>query len=122
MTRAHSLGQRSRLGIASPRTTKCDLTIELLEPRTLLSGLPTMIDIAVGAGASSPQEFTNVNNIVFFVASTSTEGEELWKSDGTAAGTVLVKDIRPGASGSNIAGLTNVNGTLFFAQRRHERL
>ena len=41
-------------------------------------------------------------------------GSELWKTDGTAAGTVLVKDIRSGASGSYPHNLTNVNGTLFF--------
>lgn len=41
-------------------------------------------------------------------------GAELWKSDGTQAGTVLVKDIRPGPGGSNPEGLVNVNGVLFF--------
>jgi len=38
----------------------------------------------------------------------------VWKSDGTEAGTVLVKDINPGAGGSNPSRLVNVNGTLFF--------
>ena len=60
-------------------------------------------------------EFTNVNGTLFFVANDGTHRTELWKSDGTAAGTVLVKDIdsRP-YSGSYPAHLTNVNGTLFF--------
>ena len=40
---------------------------------------------------------------------------ELWKTDGTAGGTVLVKDINPGAAGSNIKNLVNVNGTLYFS-------
>jgi ELWxxDGT repeat protein len=38
----------------------------------------------------------------------------LWQSDGTSAGTTLVKDIRSGSGGSNPISLTNVNGTLFF--------
>src|SRR5207244_2850184 len=42
-------------------------------------------------------------------------GQELWRSDGTAAGTMLVKDICPGAAGSGPFAFTNVNGTLFFA-------
>ncbi|NCS18482.1 MAG: hyalin, partial [Microcystis aeruginosa G13-12] len=37
-----------------------------------------------------------------------------WKSDGTAAGTVLVKDIRPGSSNSYPRNLTAVGNTLFF--------
>uniref|UniRef100_UPI00056C1DDD hypothetical protein n=1 Tax=Microcystis aeruginosa TaxID=1126 RepID=UPI00056C1DDD len=39
---------------------------------------------------------------------------ELWKSDGTAAGTVLVKDINPGSSSSYPGSLTAVGNTLFF--------
>ncbi|WP_024969298.1 ELWxxDGT repeat protein, partial [Microcystis aeruginosa] len=37
-----------------------------------------------------------------------------WKSDGTAAGTVLVKDIRPGGFTSSPNNLTAVGNTLFF--------
>ena len=40
-------------------------------------------------------------------------GTELWKSDGTESGTVLVEDINPGGS-SFPQYLTNVAGTLFF--------
>ena len=39
---------------------------------------------------------------------------ELWRSDGAAAGTVLLKDIRSGADSSLPQELINVNGTLFF--------
>ncbi|HQR14657.1 MAG TPA: Ig-like domain-containing protein [Nitrospira sp.] len=55
-----------------------------------------------------------MNGTLFFTAGDGVNGVELWKSDGTAAGTVLVKDIVPGISSSTPELLTNVNGTLFF--------
>lgn len=64
--------------------------------------------------SSTPYDLTNVNGTLFFTADNGTNGRELWKSNGTAAGTVLVKDIRPGAAGSLLDNLTDVNGTLFF--------
>jgi|GEM_PF-1249566 len=67
-----------------------------------------------GLGASSPQRLTNVNGLLYFVADDGLNGTELWKSDGTASGTVLVRDIYTGPSSSNPQSLTNVNGVLFF--------
>ncbi len=53
---------------------------------------------------------------LYFLGTTPGEGEELWKSDGTEAGTVLVKDIRPGPSGSLQPWYwsTGTAGGLFF--------
>jgi ELWxxDGT repeat protein len=58
--------------------------------------------------------FTAVNDTLFFQATDGEHGMELWTSDGTAAGTALVKDINPGANGSFPGQFINVNGTLFF--------
>ena len=46
-----------------------------------------------------------MNGIFYFPASDEF-GEELWRSDGTAAGTWRVKDIQPGPLGSDIEQLT----------------
>ncbi len=74
-----------------------------------------MRDIYPGTfGSSYPRYLTNVNGTLFFSAVHPTYGRELWKSDGTEAGTVLVRDIRPGSTSSNPRYLVNVNGTLFF--------
>ena len=51
---------------------------------------------------------------MFFRANDGTSGAELWKSDGSAAGTTRVRDINTGVGDSNLGSLTNVNGRLFF--------
>jgi ELWxxDGT repeat protein len=66
------------------------------------------------AGHYLPGNLTNVNGTLFFTANDGVHGKELWKSDGTAAGTFMVKDIVANSNGSNPDLLTNVNGTLFF--------
>ena len=57
-------------------------------------------DINTGGWSSSPTYLTDVGGTVFFAASDGTNGTELWKSGGTAAGTVMVKDINPGVANS----------------------
>ena len=50
-----------------------------------------------------------MNGTLFFTANDGSGGTELWKSDGTAAGTVLVKDICPG---SRLGRHTPLSSTL----------
>ncbi|WP_254066404.1 ELWxxDGT repeat protein, partial [Microcystis aeruginosa] len=62
----------------------------------------------------NPQNLTAVGNTLFFTADDGVNGRELWKSDGTAAGTILVGDIRPGSSSSDPQNLRVVGSTLYF--------
>ena len=82
---------------------------------TPVSGEPRLVMDINAHGPSNPSELTQVGNEVFFAADDGVHGTELWKSDGTPAGTTLVKDIRPGAKGSGPADLTNLAGRLFFS-------
>ena len=61
----------------------------------------------------SPERDTD--GTLFFAAFDPKHGEELWKSDGTEAGTVLVKDINPGPASSSPGGFANIGGTVFFS-------
>jgi trimeric autotransporter adhesin len=51
---------------------------------------------------------------LFFSASDGTSGQELWASDGTEAGTVLVKDIHPGTLPSHPAVFVVFGGKILF--------
>ena len=71
-------------------------------------------DIAPFSDSSSLDWLTDVDGNLFFSANDGMTGAELWKSDGTTAGTVLVKDISTvGSSSPN--ELAAVTGRLFFA-------
>lgn len=77
-------------------------------------------EVVLGTGASytdssTPQGLAEVNGTLFFIAQAGLSGRELWKSDGTAAGTVMVKDINPGPGSSDLRHLTNCGGKLLFS-------
>ncbi|HEX2061056.1 MAG TPA: ELWxxDGT repeat protein, partial [Thermoanaerobaculia bacterium] len=63
--------------------------------------LPTTAPVAAGG-------------MLFFGRNSSVHGIELWRSDGTLDGTVLVKDIAPGATPSGPAKLTGAAAYVFF--------
>jgi ELWxxDGT repeat protein len=77
-------------------------------------GKPQHVTYTVVNGAS-PQWLTNLNGTLYFAASDAANGRELWRSDGTALGTVLVKNITKGSQGADPRYLTVVNGVLYFA-------
>lgn len=54
-------------------------------------------------------------NNIYFQGTTQIEGFELWKTDGTAEGTVLVKDIHPQSDDNNIENFINFNENIIFS-------
>ena len=71
----------------------------------------------VGIIGSYPRDLTEFDGQLFFRAYDSFIGYELWASDGTTAGTQIVKDINlnlKGLRGSYPSELTEVDGQLFF--------
>ncbi len=81
--------------------------LEALEDRQLPSLVPYLV-----ANVGTFPDLANVNGTLFFSGSDGVD-QGLWRSNGTAASTMLVKEIDAG-SGSYGDLLTNVNGTLFF--------
>jgi ELWxxDGT repeat protein len=72
--------------------------------------------MAASPSSSFPAQFLRYGNGVYFVASRSALGAELWVTDGTAAGTSMVTT-PPAGGGSNPRGFRVVNGTLLFTSR-----
>jgi ELWxxDGT repeat protein len=74
-----------------------------------------LMDIVPGINSSDPEDFTVVGNTLYFTAKSPGNGRELWKTDGTTAGTKMVHDIyaRSGAS-SNPKDLVAYGGVLYF--------
>lgn len=89
--------------------------------------VPQLIrDIRTASQAAGLEKFGKVavlGNQLFFTANDGTSGEEPYVTDGTTAGTLLLKDIRPGIQSSipnltnaaNFSGFAVVNGKVLFA-------
>lgn len=79
------------------------------------SALDSEPGFGTGDDVDTPSgRFATLGNRLFFRADAGTTGQELWVSDGTAAGTALLKDIFPGARSSEILWLTAGNGRVYF--------
>ena len=84
------------------------------------AGTSLVRDIHPSSGSSyglyrGPTELEVLGDTLYFVANDGLHGSELWRSDGSAGGTVMVEDITPGPYGSRPRELTVVGETLFFA-------
>ncbi|MES2690955.1 MAG: hypothetical protein V4658_11170, partial [Bacteroidota bacterium] len=71
------------------------------------------------SGSSAPEWLTAYKNKLVFSATTFAQGNELWESDGTESGTLLIKDLHIG-NGAPVRNLTICNDTLFFTTNESE--
>lgn len=77
---------------------------------------PTLVkDIRAGADSSFAENFVVHNGAAYFRATDGVNGFELWKSDGTAAGTQMVADLNVGGVNGFPTSLTSANGLLYFS-------
>ncbi len=82
------------------------------------SGTTFVKDIFPGSVSSNREDEYNPienGNYFLFAAQSSSGGLELWKSDGTTGGTIMLKDINPGADSSNPSDFYQLNGLVLFS-------
>jgi ELWxxDGT repeat protein len=95
---------------------------ELWKSDGTAAGTVLVSDIAPGAVGSGPRDIvyaigqqdntTPDQILVYFSASDGADGYQLWRSDGTAAGTVMVTDVNPGPdAGLAPADISPLTGT-----------
>src|SRR5215469_16435581 len=79
-------------------------------------------DLAPGRASSDPRDLTAMNGKLFFTAWTPGHGRQLWRTNGTARGTVMLTHV-PGPAGADPQDLTVADGVLFFSATdpRHGR-
>lgn len=64
--------------------------------------------------SSWPSDFAVYNGELYFSASTRDIGREIWKTDGTTAGTTLAVDVTPGPASTGPQSFLEFDGQLFF--------
>lgn len=66
-------------------------------------------------GSSNARGMIAMNGIYYFNAYSSNEGFELWRTDGTASGTFIVKDINPGSADASTSFYpVKMNNRIYF--------
>ena len=85
-------------------------------------GTKMVKDIHSGSGSSflsitQGDPIVDLNGTLLFAASDGSTGRELWKSDGTEAGTVMVKDIMTGSESSAPSGIVVEGTKAYFSAR-----
>ena len=74
-------------------------------------------DLYTAFDDSSPRNLIEFNDLLYFSANDGETGQELWVSDGTAAGTNLVADIRPNDGSDPFANGSDPNNFIEFKDR-----
>lgn len=64
---------------------------------------------------NSEDNFLVMNDEMYFFANDGLHGVELWKTNGTDRGTVLIKDINEGISSSRISYMTRIKDVIYFS-------
>lgn len=84
---------------------------------TSLSLIKDLNPGATGSGVGNNSEMFNAFGGAVFAAMDSEHGSELWFTDGSPAGTRLVKDLRPGAEGSSPRQFVALGDLVYFKAR-----
>ena len=117
-----ALGQVTRISDNTSYEWGFPLTSSLLLMRSQISNTlwvydatgNTFTQLSTTMTVASNASFGFFNGKFYFAGTTAAEGIELWVTDGTPAGTVLVKDINPSGDSNPNYGFIVYNNELYF--------
>jgi ELWxxDGT repeat protein len=110
------------LSLVSDDAERSPFGLELTGRSGVLPGLAQLTRVInTQVAALNPASFLSMGDYALFVATDATHGRELWRTDGTAAGTYLVKDIQPGPATSDVLQLTRLGEVAFFTATTAEQ-
>lgn len=95
----------------------CALSVALAFAHPSVQATPVVQlvkDIYPGTNGSDPAAFVTLNDIAYFRANDGTHGFELWRSDGSEAGTEIVIDLNPGTPNGFPDSMAALGGALYF--------
>lgn len=78
-------------------------------------GASLLLDIRPGDEGSLPFRLAIRGDTLFFEADDGIHGREIWRTDGSPAGTMLVEDLTPGTAGTEISGSVPFADGMAFA-------
>lgn len=85
---------------------------------TASSSIHQTCDVSNGSGTVSGSDISNVaiscRKIAYFAGTDATHGSELWRTDGTEAGTYMLKDINVGSLSSAPLNMTALGEMIYF--------
>lgn len=97
-------------------------SLQRLEQRLFLTGLPLVADINTATADATPSMGAAWNGNYVFAATSKDNGREVWITNGTAAGTRMVVDTRTGSVSSDPFGFTALGERLLFWARDSDNL
>jgi ELWxxDGT repeat protein len=104
-------------GIAYFTATEPGTGTELWRTDGTTAGTFIVRDIAPGAASSNPFStlfaFPQAGGRLYFIANDGVNGQELWSTDGTTAGTSMI-DLTPGAGSTPLTPMGAAGGALLF--------
>ena len=79
-----------------------------------IPGAEGSLPVDYSGGFAQPGSFATAGGVLYYAATDTEHGRELWRSDGTEAVTYMVRNIAPGSYWSTPRLLTAVGDTVYF--------